>query len=542
MRRPRVQTLTEACSAAIAFVYRSIDRLVLNVYIPTLQTPGAMAIFLRQVCKKPILSGLVFKWLTDRFVGQIRAFADARRVPILYIKGRTRPGLEGQRQLRKATRQGRWGIVAIIVHQEPARVFCSVHAGGRPTNFRVKEDRRLVRHYYFYLRDREFGDGFVRICSYPPFQMRVWWNAHGYLAAQLRRHQIAFRTADNCIIDVADPAALQRYADQVTPHLVEHLILRWLRQIPDPLTREERAAGYPLRFSIYQAEFSHNVIFKQTQVLNRVYEALLRDHLHLGRPDMLKVIFDRRIQRNTPSVYVTRILRQGVVTCLKVFYKHSWLKQYNKGGRVLRTEICINNPMDFMIKKSLVHLGYLGRVAYHAITRFEKAQAVVLATALERSTLERLVTPSTTGGQRVPGIRVGAPRAMRILAALGCAGLSFKAFSNAEFRTVLIDQFGADPQEVTPGHVGYELRKLRGKGLIRKVGGRNRYTVTDLGYRAAIFLTKLHDHLLGPGLNSLDTSAREAFAASPHEMDQTLARLDANFMTLTRLCGLEVAA
>ena len=99
-----------------------------------------------------------------------------------------------------------------------------------------------------------------------------------------------------------------------------------------------------------------------------------------------------------------------------------------------------------MIKKSLVHLGHLGRVAYHAIMRFEKAQAVVLTTALERSTLERLVTPSTNGGQRVPGIRVGAPRAMRILAALGCAGLTFRAFSNAEFRTVLLDQFGAAPQ------------------------------------------------------------------------------------------------
>jgi hypothetical protein len=189
-----------------------------------------------------------------------------------------------------------------------------------------------------------------------------------------------------------------------------------------------------------------------------------------------------------------------------------------------------------------VHLGYLGRVAYHAITRFEKAQAVALATALERSTLERLVTPSTTGGQRVPGIRVGAPRAMRILAALGCAGLTFKAFSNAEFRTVLLEQFGADPDEVRPGHIGYELRKLRGKGLIRKVGGRNRYTVTDLGYRAALYLTKLHDRLLGPALDSLDTCPRVAFAASSHELDQALARLDADFSTLARVCGLEVAA
>ena len=97
--------------------------------------------------------------------------------------------------------------------------------------------------------------------------MWLWWNAHGYLAAQLRRHRIAFRAMDNCIVEVADPAVLQRFADQVTSQLVEHLALRWLSRIPDPLTREERAAGYPLRFSIYQAEFSDNLIFKQTQVL-----------------------------------------------------------------------------------------------------------------------------------------------------------------------------------------------------------------------------------------------------------------------------------
>jgi hypothetical protein len=114
--------------------------------------------------------------------------------------------------------------------------------------------------------------------------------------------------------------------------------------VPDPLTPAERTAGYPTYLSIYHAEFSDNVIFRRTQVLNRVYEDLLRDHLHLGRLDMLKVVFDREIRRNTPGTFKTRVLRQGVVSCLKVFYKKSFLKRYNKGGRVLRTEVCVNDP------------------------------------------------------------------------------------------------------------------------------------------------------------------------------------------------------
>lgn len=327
-----MKTLAEICGSAVAFSYRSIDRLIVNAYIPTLQTPGAVARFLRDVCHKPILSPVVFKGLTDRFVAQVQRFAQSHRIPVLRPTGRTRPGAVAQQVLRRAAHANRWGVVAIVVHQESARVFASYHAGGRATNFRVKEDRRLVNHYYFYLRDRTYGDGFVRISSYPPFQTRIWLNAHGYLAAQLRRQGVAFQTEDNCVVEVADPGALQRAAAQVTPQLVEQVARRWLALVPDPLTPAERAAGYPIRFSIYQAEFSDNVIFRQTQVLNRVYEQLLRDHLHLGRADMVKVIFGRQIRKNTPSVFATRILRQGVVSCLKIFYKKSVLKQYNKGG------------------------------------------------------------------------------------------------------------------------------------------------------------------------------------------------------------------
>jgi hypothetical protein len=82
-----------------------------------------------------------------------------------------------------------------------------------------------------------------------------------------------------------------------------------------------RARGRVSDPSVYQAEFSDNVIFHRTQVLNRVYEDLLRDHLHLGRPDMIKVMFARQIRRTTTSTFKTRILRQGVVSCLKVFCK-----------------------------------------------------------------------------------------------------------------------------------------------------------------------------------------------------------------------------
>ena len=83
---------------------------------------------------------------------------------------------------------------------------------------------------------------------------------------------------------------------------------------------------------------------------------------------------------------------------------------------------------------------------------------------------------------------------------------------------------------------------MRGKDLIRKVAGRNRYTLTDLGYRTALALTKLHRRLLLPTIDSFDPAVREPLGASPHALDQALTRLDADFTALAQICGLQMAA
>jgi len=219
------------------------------------------------------------------------------------------------------------------------------------------------------------------------------------------------------------------------------------------------------------------------------------------------------------------------------------------GGRVLRTEVCINDPADFGVRKSLVHLEYLKRIANHAVTRFLKAQAVVRSAALDRSTFERIVMPSEPcpeprrkGGKRVPGIRFGAPRSMRMLEALGCAGLSLRAFSNADLRRTLTERLGVPAEQVTVGRIGYELRKLRGKGLVRKAAGRNLYTLTDLGYRVAIYFTKLHQRVLTPLLDSADRSLRSDPMPPTHSADRALQRLNAELDALVEQSGLQRAA
>jgi hypothetical protein len=508
----------------IAFAYESLDRVILNGYIPTLQTEGAVAYFFREVCHKPIVSPVLFKQMTDRFVAAIQSFAQSHAIPVLHVGQGQKPGDLGQPALARAEREGRWGVVAIVVHQESARAFSSYHwAGHKKSAFTVKRATRVVNHYYFYLRDRDFGAAFIRICSYLPFPLRVWVNAHDWIAARLRAAGIPFRMDENCFLDVASEHVpqLQHWADAFGQAALEQFLARWVPRLPQPLTAAERAAGYAYHFSIYQLELCHNLIFKDTRVLNRLYEQLLRDHLEFGRPEYLKLFFGRQIRKTSPVQPRTRLLRDGAVSCLKIFYKHSFLKQYNKVGRLLRTEVCVNNPRDFGVNKGLAHLAYLRRLAHYATQRFLKAQAVSYHTALDRSSLERIVAPSVTAdGKPCPGLALGRPRAMATLEGLCAVGLLFPAFSNATFRQEVArlrdeasDAYGA-PQ------AGYDLKKLRGKGLITKLPGKNLYAVTEQGHRVSQFITKLHHRVLVPGL------AYAQGAPAPAEMAHSSDALD----------------
>ena len=50
----------------------------------------------------------------------------------------------------------------------------------------------------------------------------------------------------------------------------------------------------------------------------------------------------------------------------------------------------------------------------------------------------------------------------------------------------------------------YDLRRLRRKGLIRRIPKTQRYELTDQGRRIAVFFTKTYTRILNPTLAQLD--------------------------------------
>ena len=72
-------------------------------------------------------------------------------------------------------------------------------------------------------------------------------------------------------------------------------------------------------------------------------------------------------------------------------------------------------------------------------------------------------------------------------------------FANRDLREQLAVLTGQEPKNITQGKMTYDLRRLRLHGMIERIPKTHRYRVTDFGVRAALFFTRTHARLYGPG-------------------------------------------
>ena len=104
------------------------------------------------------------------------------------------------------------------------------------------------------------------------------------------------------------------------------------------------------------------------------FEEVIRENIDLGRPETVHLIFARKMRKPTVAGgrCRTRIVTEGVIPSLHVYYKNTHLKQYHKtGGRGagLRTETTINNSYDFGVGRLLGNLPKLREIGFAANRR-----------------------------------------------------------------------------------------------------------------------------------------------------------------------------
>ncbi|MBI5568190.1 MAG: hypothetical protein HY870_25070 [Chloroflexi bacterium] len=509
--------LAELLQKHVTLEVESIDRMYLNVYIPKLQHASGASWFLKHERQYPVASSAAMAPISRAFVAAIEAYAQAQGVPVLtFEKGQRKDELVAP-YVAGAVGQDR--IVLIGKAQEKTTTYRTAKGQGPRTRDRYPRLYRstaMVNHYYFYGVDQDFGPFFFKFSSYFPYTAKFCLNGHEYLKRQLAREGIAFEPLDNGLRTCADPARAQALADGLSSEKIEALIRKWLARLPQPFTAAERAAGYEYDLSILQAEFSLTQVLDRPLTGRLFFETAIREHLDLGRPDQVQLIFERRITSRTPGRFRTRVLTAGVSPTLHVDYRHTRIKQYHKEGLALRTETTINDTRDFAIGKRLKNLPALRQIGFPANRRLLRVQTLSHDCLLGEDVFQQVNQPRAVAGQRVAALRFTDPRVHAVLSALVAFRSLPQGFANHDLRARLAPLLGLTPDHLTPGQMTYHLRRLRLHGLIERVPDSHRYQVTEFGWRVALFFTRTYARVIRPGLARIVPDARPG--------DDTLAR------------------
>jgi hypothetical protein len=494
-------------SSLLVFVYHCFDRIVIHGYLSTLSRPEQVVYFFRDVVGKPVVDKEALRQRTNDYRNWVEAYARNHNFPIQWAEKGVRKEDHVLPALRRMEKANAYGVYFIFKSMEQGRTF-RVTVPKYPTpdpNYRILAQQwSRFTHYYFYIRDEFLGPIIVRVASFFPFHATYWLNGHSFIERELKRAGIGYRKNDNAFLAVDDVAALQAAADRLSPAIIRKQLDYWTLILGPKFSKQEREKISLSRFyAIAQIEYCRNFIFKRHFPIHKIFERSCEIGLWRLTANRISEIFGVRLNKRLHGKLATVIdqIEHGHHV-FRAYWKNAFLKQYEKFSCFLRNELCSNNLRDFGLKKGLDHLDAV-RKRFQTITdRFAGFQAQCLNVHVDFPLLQRLALPITIGSVRYPGVKIHDARIIRLLEVLLHGGNTVGGWTAKQIHSAILTTFQLSAKAYGLNQLRYDLRKLKGHGLLERDGRRYAYRLTGKGVQVALLFLLFHKRLCGPLANS----------------------------------------
>jgi len=491
--------------------YDCVDRIVLNAYYSLGHNPGGFRVWWRRLHgdSDEQLDDTHLMRMAGRFSRRVRAFGKAIGIPVIDCDRDDRKHLIAEEYL--TGHKVGLGVFLILVARAPATVW-RVKRSSAGVIRNLEKQKTFVNHYSFHIMDPAWGHVTIKMSGHPPFGAQVILNGHEYVAAQAQAAGLGFTKEGNCFTAVPDPTGLAEVADTLSRHetvgRLGQVCDRWIYTACAcfglDLDEQERS-GFRYSYSIYQVEYSRNLLFAVGGDMDRVFNAVVdRTRSRLDVPT-LRTLFgvkQRPQQRRSHELSP----RQGIVietprwdlTIFKVHFGLLTLKGYTKGEHVLRFEAIVHNTRALGCGRVLEKFPEIVNRLAAKVDRFTTMLDCVDIGFLPDGILDELPTSSQIGATRVGGVDLNKPRMRNALAATSGLAVEPDGFTVADFSAKVHAMTGQSEAAYSVRQAAYDLRKLRAKLLVEKPGRSHRYLVPADAARTITALCVLRDQVIGP--------------------------------------------
>jgi hypothetical protein len=490
---------------AIGGVLSCFDRVVIAGTLPDICHPKAMAGYLSY---RDIRLFDYARWaepLRDEIRANAERLAAEAGLEIEFIRKFKAFRKEDRVQAILAERGHHPGLVHIFSAMETCSSYRPWHDKTSGKNFFKPITGRCL-HYYFYFVDAQFGLCYLRVPTWAPFRLQVYFNGHGYLAQQLTQAGIGFDTADNAFLRIADPLAGQRLADSLDAATLHRHLDRWAQRFC-PVLRHFRNG---VHWSFMQVEYATDVVFRQQAKFQPLYEAIVRTAVHVVKAKQVAMFLGHKLNANyqgeVGNDFSTRI--QG--TRIRHHMGPASIKLYDKAGLIARVECTVNDVSFFKhhryveqrngervfklapLRKSIYSLGDLRQLMHAANDRYLAFMACLDNPDAAQKALAKMAAPAKINGRSYRGFDLFLDPDYQLFLTLARGEWSISGFRAQDLRRHI--------DGLSTGRASYLIKRLRTHGLIKKVAHTYKYFFTKLGRRVVITALVIREYFVQPSL------------------------------------------
>lgn len=399
------------------------------------------------------------------------------------------------------------GIVHVFSAMESCHSYKPWHDKKTGKTF-LKNDSGKCLHYYIYFIDKELGLCFLRIPTWCPFRLQFYCNGHNLLAIKLAKRNIPYTLVDNVFVSIGDYEKAQKLSDNIRVDDLHRALDLFVRQYC-PFVASHRLSYH---WSISQAEYATDIIFKRKEDLKALYGSLVRTAIHSVKPENIATFLGTKLhglyQGEMGNRFNTRI--EG--TRIKHQMGALSIKMYDKLGLVLRIETTTNDVSQFKhyrqvekrdgrtveklapMRKSIYSLFDLTGLLKAANRRYLEFISCLDDTSQGVKTLLKVTRPVEIGDRNIKGINFYEINDLQMIQVLLRGEHNIHGFRNKDIRRHLGKSAGA---------VSALLKRLLVHGLIKKVRRTYKYYLTSLGKAVLTVGMTIREMLVIPQLAHL---------------------------------------
>ena len=227
----------------IAGTISCFDRVIITGTLPDIGYAGAMAHYLTE-------QGIRYfdypRWaepLRNTIRQHAESLGSAAGIEIEFIRKQKAFRKEERIKALLAERGDHPGLVHIFSAMESCSSYHAWHDKSTHQNS-MKSTQGKCLHYYFYFIDEQFGLCYMRVPTWAPFRLQVYFNGHYWLAKQLDKANIPYTMADNAFLSIGDFSKAQKIADRLDAQKLHRRLERWAKQFFPLLKQFKRRCNF----------------------------------------------------------------------------------------------------------------------------------------------------------------------------------------------------------------------------------------------------------------------------------------------------------